>query len=66
MRIGEWLQKHSVTQRAFAEKIGMTQGRISQICASGTDSLSTARKIETATDGEVTTGECMKIEAAAE
>lgn len=63
MRLNQWLQKYSVTQRAFAEKIGVTQGRISQICAIGTDSLSMAAKIEEATGGEVPAQECRQIEA---
>ncbi len=62
MRITEWLQKTGMTQRAFAELIGVTQGRVSQICASGTDSLSTAAKIEKATGGEVSASECRKVE----
>ena len=64
MRISEWLEKQGMTQAAFAARIGVSQGRISQICASGTDSLSTAARIAQATGGEVTADECRRIEAA--
>lgn len=64
MRISQWLEKQGMTQAAFAFRIGVSQGRISQICASGTDSLSMAARIEQATGGEVTTDECRRIEAA--
>lgn len=66
MRLTDWLKKYGVPQRAFAARIGMSQGRVSQICAVGTDSLSTAAKIEAATDGEVTVEECQQIVGAAE
>jgi DNA-binding transcriptional regulator YdaS (Cro superfamily) len=64
MRISDWLEKEGMTQAAFAARIGVSQGRVSQICALGTDSLRTAAKIERATGGEVTCDECRRIEAA--
>jgi DNA-binding transcriptional regulator YdaS (Cro superfamily) len=64
MRISEWLTKEGMTQRAFAARIGVSQGRVSQICALGTDSLSMAARIVRATRGEVTADECRRIEAA--
>lgn len=64
MKLADWLQINGITQRAFAEQIGVTQGRISQICAAGTDSLSTASKIEEATQGAVTATECRQVSAA--
>lgn len=64
MRISEWLDKQGMTQAAFAARIGVSQGRISQICAVGTDSLSMAAKIAEATRGQVTVEECQRVEAA--
>ena len=62
MRITQWLQKEKMTQAAFAERIGVSQGRVSQICASGTDSLRTAARIVRATNGEVSAAECSRRE----
>lgn len=48
-----YIRRSGITQAEFAAKVGLTQGRISQIINSGTHHLGTATKIEAATDGEV-------------
>ena len=53
MTLAEYLQWKGLTQEAFGQKIGLTQGRISQIMREGTDSIDTSRKIYRATDGAV-------------
>lgn len=53
MRLGAWLAEKGVTQDAFAEKIGVTQGRVSQIVKGALPSLDLARRIKAATDGDV-------------
>lgn len=49
----EWLKSNNITQGAFAKRIGRTQGRVSQIIKSGTDSLTEGFAIERETSGEV-------------
>lgn len=69
MKLSEWLKDgegRRSTQAAFAEKVGLSQGRISQIARNGTNDLKTARKIEKATDGQVTVAELEPKEGAAE
>lgn len=53
MMLSEWLETNGMSQGTFAEKVGLTQGRISQIIAKGTRDIMTARRIEDATDGAV-------------
>lgn len=59
MKLGDWLKKHRITQDAFGLRpaINLTQGRISQIVADGTNDLATALAIERETGGEVTVNE---------
>lgn len=65
MTLTEWLATHEVRQAAFAEKVGLTQGRISQIAANGTRDMPTAMRISDATGGEVTLSDLLPREAAA-
>jgi DNA-binding transcriptional regulator YdaS (Cro superfamily) len=60
MQLSEWLRSTKTAQAALARRIGVTQGRISQIAAEGTDSLSTAALIEEVTKGAVTMREVMR------
>lgn len=64
MRLSDWLAKENMTQQAFAELIGVTQGRVSQVCSRGTDSLRLATKISDITNGEVPPDDVMHEEAA--
>ena len=66
MKLSDWLAKEGMTQQAFADELGVTQGRISQICARGTDSLRMATKISEITNGEVPPDDVMKHREAAE
>lgn len=53
MTLGAYLETHGLTQEAFGRRIGVTQGRVSQIIRDGTDSIETARRIFEETDGQV-------------
>lgn len=64
MHLSDWLNRNGVTQQAFGERIGLTQGRISQICLHGTDSIRVAKAIERATDGAVPMAHVTQAEAA--
>lgn len=60
MQLSKWLDDNEIGQADFGDRIGLTQGRISQIAKIGTDSLSTALLIEQATGGEVSIRDLMK------
>jgi predicted XRE-type DNA-binding protein len=51
--LGEWLRDKGVTQAQLGERVGLTQGRISQIVREGTNDAKTALAIVAATDGLV-------------
>lgn len=53
MTLAEYLKTTRTTQDALGLKVGLTQGRISQIVEKGTRDLATAKKIEDATGGQV-------------
>ena len=63
MKLSEWLSApgHKRTQDALGRKVGVTQGRISQIAQAGTGDLSTALAIQAATDNEVTVSDLVPI-----
>lgn len=56
MKLADWLkaQRPKMTQDTFGMKVGLTQGRISQIIKNGTSDLGTAIRIQDATGGDVT------------
>lgn len=69
MRLSEYLEKHEITQKAFAEKIGVTQGRISQLIIDGKltsleRALDLIERIERATGGKVTSKDWLRRRAA--
>ena len=67
MTLRDWLKSNNITQGAFADRIGRTQGRVSQIIAKGTDSLTEGLAIERETSGMVKASSVMtgeKSEAA--
>lgn len=53
MRLTDYLATHEITQQAFAERVGCTQGRISQLIAGALPSFELARTIAAVSDGEV-------------
>lgn len=67
MTLREWFNSRPerVTQEEFGRLVGLTQGRISQILANGTNDLTTALEIERATDGEVQVRDLLPTEVAA-
>lgn len=68
MKLEHWLQtrKPRMTQDAFGMKVGLTQGRISQIVKNGTTDLATALRIQDATGGDVSLRDLLPDNAAAE
>lgn len=54
MTLAKWLEQRKMTQTAFAKKVALTQGRISQIITNGTRDIATAMRIQQATEYEVT------------
>jgi transcriptional regulator with XRE-family HTH domain len=55
MRFDKWFYKQSgLTQEAFADAVGVTQGRIWQLLHGDRPSLRLGLRIEDATGGEVT------------
>lgn len=63
MRLADWLKETGTAQDAFANAIGVTQGRISQLVRGGWPSADLALKIAAATDGKVTANDFMLSEA---
>ncbi len=54
MKLQAWLKKSGMTQAALAGRLGVSQGRISQLIAGDVPSLELALKIESLTKGAVT------------
>lgn len=59
MKLGEWLSTHKLTQDEFGLRVGVTQGRVSQIVTRGTTDLPMALKIQRETDGAVSVEELL-------
>ncbi len=53
MNLADYLVKHGITQSVFAERIGCTQGRVSQLMSGGLPSMSLAARIHDVTGGQV-------------
>ncbi len=53
MRLSEWLEHSGTTQDAFGIKIGVTQGRVSQIVRNGTRDFLMIQRIHRATNKKV-------------
>jgi len=66
MRLADWLAREELTQQRFAELIGLTQGRVSQICLRGCGDLNTARAIVMQTKGWVSYDDLVPETEAAE
>ena len=54
MKLADWLKRTGMTQGALAERLGISQGRVSQLAKGATPSLELALKIARVTDGAVT------------
>jgi transcriptional regulator with XRE-family HTH domain len=54
MQFAEWFRSSGLTQQAFADRVGVTQGRIAQLLDGDAPSLALAIKIMDATGGAVT------------
>jgi DNA-binding transcriptional regulator YdaS (Cro superfamily) len=65
MTLREWFDNRpaKITQEEFGRVVGLSQGRISQILANGTNDLGTALAIESATKGEVSVRDLLPAEA---
>lgn len=64
MKLAQWLSANKTSQRVFAERIGVTQGRVSQICLAGCNNLRLIELIAKETSGQVTVADFMQSEAA--
>jgi transcriptional regulator with XRE-family HTH domain len=54
MHLSAWIsQQQGLTQREFAERVGVTQGRIAQLLSGDIPSMALAVRIRTETQGEV-------------
>ena len=53
MKLARWLERTGITQAELAHKLGITQGRVSQILAGASPSLDLAMRIEAVTGGRV-------------
>lgn len=54
MNLSDYLKKHELTQSAFAERVGVTQGMVAHwVTGKHRVSAESAVKIEAATDGAV-------------
>jgi 3,4-dihydroxy 2-butanone 4-phosphate synthase/GTP cyclohydrolase II len=53
MKLARWLDRNEITQAELARRLGITQGRVSQILAGAAPSLDLAIKIEAVTTGKV-------------
>src|SRR6476619_6500997 len=53
MKLSEWLVNSGVSQSELARRIGVTQGRVSQLVTGGVPSLELAKKIAAATGNKV-------------
>jgi len=56
MTLTEYLAREKISQEAFGKRLGLSQGRISQLSRQGTESLPVAMAICEATDG------CVSVE----
>lgn len=54
MKLADWIAESGLTQKAFADRVGVSQGRIAQILAGGYPRKGLAARIALATDGKVT------------
>ena len=58
MNISDYLKKHGLSQKRFGEQVGITQGMVWQLlqgmCRASPE---TAKRIEAATNGEITRAE---------
>lgn len=59
MTLREWLNHNETTQADFGQRIGVTQGRVSQIAENGTHDLGIALRIQRQTGGAVTVSELL-------
>ena len=53
MKLARWLDRTGTTQAELARRLGITQGRVSQIVAGAAPSFDVAMKIEAVTSGKV-------------
>lgn len=60
----KWLSEKGIKRSDFADRLGVTPGRVSQICQAGISHIDIAAKIEKATDGEIPVSAWQSKEAA--
>ncbi len=63
MKLSDWLIEHRYRKGEFAKMIGVTGGFVTQLCdGTGRPSMAVAERIYTATGGEVTANDFMRLE----
>jgi 3,4-dihydroxy 2-butanone 4-phosphate synthase/GTP cyclohydrolase II len=62
MKLAEYLTGRSIKRNEFAASIGVTPGRITQLCdGSGWPSRDVAERISAVTDGKVTANDFLRL-----
>lgn len=64
MQLARYLDENKITQGVFADQIGVTQGRVSQLVRGAWLSRDLAAKIKAATNGAVTADDFLIVEIA--
>lgn len=54
MKLADWLKREGIKRGEFAERVGVSPGRMTQLCAGEWLSRDTAEAIARETNGEVT------------
>jgi 3,4-dihydroxy 2-butanone 4-phosphate synthase/GTP cyclohydrolase II len=62
MKLSEYLELHNIRRGEFAREIGVSGGRVTQLCdGSGWPSREVAEKISAVTDGAVTANDFLRV-----
>lgn len=62
MKLSEYLESKGIRRGEFASRVGVSAGRITQLCdGSGWPSRGVAERISAATEGEVTANDFLRL-----
>lgn len=65
MKLSAYIEQSGITRRDFAAKIGVSNGRITQLCEDGGwPSREVAERIASVTEGAVTADDFLRLEEA--
>lgn len=62
MKLSAYLKLHGIKRGEFAGRIGVSNGRVTQLCDGGWPSLDLAERIAAATDGAVSADDFLRTE----